>query len=73
MRPMSQRQQVISMISDLSLRHNMRLMKILVISLRVSKSISLDLRQEMMIVLIWMFILNVVHFLEVQFTLKMDE
>lgn len=50
-RPMSHRQHVVSMISSLSLRQRIRLMKILVISFSVSRSMSFDLRQEMMIVL----------------------
>ena len=51
MRPMSHKQQVVSIISGFSLRQRMRLMKIFVISLSVSRSMSLERRQEIMIVL----------------------
>ena len=51
MRPISQRQQVVSIISHLSFLHRIRLMKIFVISLRVSRSISVERKHEMMIVL----------------------
>ena len=50
MRPISHRQHVVSIISALSLRHRIKLMKIFVISFKVSRSMSFDLRQEIMIV-----------------------
>lgn len=51
MSPMSQRQHVVSNVSLDIFRHRMRLMKILVISFSVSKSMSFVLKHEMMIVL----------------------
>lgn len=41
---------MVSIISSFNLRHRIRFMKILVISFRVSRSISLVLRQEIMMV-----------------------
>ena len=49
-KPISHRQHVVSIISVLSLRHRIKLMKIFVISFRVSRSMSFERRQEMMIV-----------------------
>ena len=50
MSPISQRQHVVSKVSLDILRHRMRLMKILVISFSVSRSMSFVLKHEMMIV-----------------------
>jgi len=50
MRPMSQRQQVVSKVSFVIFLQRIRLMKILVISFRVSRSMSFVLRQLMIIV-----------------------
>jgi len=50
MRPISQRQHVVSMVSFLSFRQRIKLMKILVISLSVSKSMSFVRRHEMIMV-----------------------
>lgn len=49
-RPISHRQHVVSMISVFSLRHKIKFMKILVISFRVSRSISVERRQDIIIV-----------------------
>lgn len=51
MRPISQRQHVVSIISGLSLRHRIKLMNIFVISFNVSRSMSVERKHEMMIVL----------------------
>ena len=51
MSPISHRKQVVSIVYFFSFLHNMRLMNILVISLRVSKSMSLFFTQDKIIVL----------------------